>query len=218
MAVSVVPIPMSTRESLIARIANPDDQAGWAEFTTIYGPLVYSELRRRGFNHDDSEDLTQRVFVGVVRGMRNFRYSQERGRFRDWLGTIVRNESVLAWRNQQRHPMIHQPGELLDLTPAPSPDPEWLDAFHAHMLATALERCQPRFEPATWSAFEQSWLQDKDAETVAAAHGREVEWVYVSKSRVLKALTEMIHEMTDDVPTFIRPQVLPIPSEYSGSI
>ena len=64
MPLPVVPIPLSTRQSLIARIANPGDQAGWSEFTAVYGPLVYADLRRRGFDHDAAEDITQRVFVG----------------------------------------------------------------------------------------------------------------------------------------------------------
>lgn len=190
--------PPVTRPSLLARLADAADAAAWGEFVTAYGGLVYGEFRRRGFPHADAEDLTQRVFARLVTGFRTFRYAPGRGRFRDWLGTVVRNEASRYWRERSRHAAATPP-DVLEETAAGESDPEWVDTFHAHVLRAALDRVRPRFEPATWAAFAAVWLDGRPADEAAADAGKPVDWVYVAKSRVLAAVAEAVQELTDDL-------------------
>ncbi len=189
-----------TRPSLLTRLRDLTDQAAWEEFLTIYGPLVFADLRRRGFNHADTEDLTQLIFTRVFQGIKTFDYDRNRGRFRDWLGTIIRNEAIRVWRTQKRQPTVSMPE--LEVSASGESDPEWVDAFQARIYTIALERCRPRFETTTWAAFEQVWVHGQSASEAAAATGLTIESVYVSKSRVLSALSEAILDLTDEHPMF----------------
>lgn len=177
--------PTQTRPSLLLRLSDPADRAAWEEFVAVYGPVVYAE------------DLTQQVFVRLVRALPTFRYRPAAGRFRDWLGTIVRREVARYWRAAgRRHDQPTDPDELAEHTDGPA-DAEWVDAFHAGVLAAALERCRPRFEPNTWRAFERVWAEHRPAAEVATELGRPLDWVYVAKSRVLRALADEVAALTD---------------------
>jgi RNA polymerase sigma factor (sigma-70 family) len=191
-----------TRASLVARLADPADAAAWDEFVAAYGGLVFSEVRRRGFDHADAEDLTQRVFTRVFKGLKSFDYDPQRGRFRDWLGTIVRHEVIRDFRTRSRKTATLLPPEELDAVAESGPDAEWTEAFQAHVYGVALEKCRPRFEAATWAAFEAVWRDGRTAAEAATLTGLTVENVYVSKSRVLSALSAMILTLSDDLPSF----------------
>jgi RNA polymerase sigma-70 factor (ECF subfamily) len=194
--------PPSTRASLLVRLSDSADGAAWEEFVGIYGPLVFAAIRRRGFDHADAEDLAQRVFARVFRGLRTFEYAPGRGRFRDWLGAIVKHEAIREYRAKGRKPAALLPPEELDAVTDEAADPEWADAFQAHLYVVALRRCRERFEARTWAVFEQVWLDGRPASEVAAAMGMSVDSVYVAKSRVLSALARMILDLSDDLPQF----------------
>ena len=80
-----------TRPSLLLRVRNPQDAESWAAFVDVYCPLVFGHCRKRGLQHQDAEDVTQKVFTQITQSIRGFQYDPAVGRFRDWLGTVVRN-------------------------------------------------------------------------------------------------------------------------------
>lgn len=191
-----LPSAPATRPSLLAQLADPADQAGWDEFVRVYGPLVFRHARRK-LAEADAEDVTQKVFVRVLAALRRGGYRPDRGRFRDWLGAVVRNELNRHWRDGPADAAV--PPEVLDgANPAPAADPEWVEAFYAHLLAEALAACKGRFEADTWAAFAGAWLDDRPAAEVAARLGRPVEWVYVAKSRCLAAVTAEVERLSED--------------------
>src|SRR5262249_33688733 len=91
-----------TRPSLLLRLGDARDDQSWATFVDVYGPLVFGHCRRRSLQHADAEDVTQKVFAQVSLAIRRFEYDPQAGRFRDWLGTIVRNEVNRFLRKQSR--------------------------------------------------------------------------------------------------------------------
>jgi len=189
-----------THPSLLVRLRDASDAGAWNTFVEVYGPLVFNECRRRGLQHQDAGDVTQRVFERSVRGLREFRYERERGRFRDCLGTIVRNE-VNRFGQHKARKSAAQPGDdYLEEVVAGQADPEWNDAFQERVLQVALERCQPHFEPATWSAFTAVWLNNLSAPEVAQQLNMPIDKVYVAKSRVLKRLTTVVEELCEEIP------------------
>jgi len=190
----------STRPSLLLRLRDPRDAEAWRAFVDVYGPLVYGHARRRGLKHEDAEDVTQRAFTRVSEAIRTFNYQPDLGRFRDWLGTVVRNE-INRLLKAEMGAARGKGGDAdlrLENLAAPPADAAWTAEFNAHILQVALERCRGRFEPATWRAFERVWLQQTPAVQVAQEMGQPIDWVYVAKSRVLKLLAQEVQEMADD--------------------
>jgi RNA polymerase sigma factor (sigma-70 family) len=181
-----------TRASLLIRLRGQDDQA-WAEFFRIYAPVVYGYAQRRGLQKDDAEDITQEVLIEVARGIRNFTYQPEKGRFRDWLGTMT-------WRRIARHWNAGKTQTTTaELEPSISiPDSEWIDEYQAAVLRTALENIRPRYAEVTWKAFWHTWKEGATAAVVAEQLGIPIEIVYNAKSRVLKHLEIEVLRIADD--------------------
>jgi RNA polymerase sigma-70 factor (ECF subfamily) len=191
-----------TRPSLLLKVRDPGDAGSWRTFVEVYGPLVYAHGRRRGLKHEDAEDVTQRVFANVAKAIRSFEYQAQIGRFRDWLGTVVRHE-VFHFLSQQERQVAGCGGEQqIAITEAQSRGEEavWTEEFQAHVLNVALARSQPHFEPDTWRAFELLWQENRQPLEVAKELGRPIDWVYVAKSRVLKHLWKEVQELAEDAP------------------
>ena len=79
-------------------------------------------------------------------------------------------------------------------------EPEWHEAFQARILQVALDHCKERFEAPTWLAFTRVWLDHQPANLVASELRQPIDWVYVAKSRVLKALRHAVLQLADEWP------------------
>jgi len=191
---------LQTRPSLLLRLVDPRNAEAWQTFVDVYGPLVFAHARRRGLCHEDAEDVTQRVFARVSAAIQTFDYQPEIGRFRDWLGPIVRNEGN-RFLQQDRGVVRSKGGEQensLNDCVAPAAETAWTAEFNAHILQLALARAQERFEPPTWRAFELVWLNNTSAADVALQMRQPIDLFYVAKSRVLKQVWAEVQNLTED--------------------
>jgi RNA polymerase sigma-70 factor (ECF subfamily) len=197
------PSESTTRPSLLFRLRDTADADSWQAFVKAYAPLIYSYCRTRGLQDADAADIAQEVLTQVAQSMRTFEYQPERGRFRDWLGTVTRHKMSRFLRRRDRA----QPGaggdaaqaELRQL-PAPEADAEWTAEFNAQVLRAALERIRPEFAPITWRAFERVWQNNEPALETARVLNLAIHKVYAAKSRVLKRLRAEILLLADDLP------------------
>ena len=144
-------------------------------------------------NSNDAADVAQEVLLRVAKGIRQFQYDRSRGRFRDWLFRIVKNE-IIRWHHRRAGQTQASAISLEELEDTQ----DWNQQFHEHVLAVAMDRIRPRFSNETWQAFDQVWSKDLAANHVAAAMGRDIDFVYVSKSRVLKRLKLEIEKLAED--------------------
>ena len=193
-------LPPQTRGSLLARLVDSADQAAWVEFVDVYSGLVHRDVCRRGVPHPDCDDVLQVIFLRLLKTLPEFQYQPFRGRFRDWLGTVIRFEVARYRRDHGRKREIALDPSVLDFQMTPDSDPEWSEAFQTTVLAAALERSRPRFDPATWEAFLQVWVAHRTPAEVANDFGKSVDWVYVAKSRALKMVAEQVQLLVDGFP------------------
>jgi RNA polymerase sigma factor (sigma-70 family) len=203
-------IPMSddssslhTRPSLLVRIRDAHDAESWELFVELYTPLVLRYCRLRGLQDADAADVTQEVMAQVARSMHSFQYSPERGRFRDWLGTVTRrkvNRFLEALYAAGSGIGGDDAADALANVAAVESDAEWTAEFNAEILRVALERVRPQFGPTTWQAFTSVWLENKTAAATASAMDTTLQAVYVAKAKVLKRLEEEVIELAEDVP------------------
>ncbi len=198
----------ATRPSLLLRIRDASDSASWSDFVEVYGPIIRAYALRRGLQEADARDIEQDVLAQVARSIASFEYTPERGRFRDWLGTITRRRIGRFWR-AQADTVRGAGGDSVDgrivSIEAPGDDPEWTAAFHARVLETALDRVRPSFEPATWEAFVLVWAEERPAVEVAKSLGLAIDSVYAAKSRILKRLRDEVLALADDLPRALPP-------------
>jgi RNA polymerase sigma-70 factor (ECF subfamily) len=194
--------PQPTRPSLLIRIRDPRDEAAWEAFVDTYLALIYRYARRRGLQDADAADVSQEVLVEVARCIRAFEYQPGRGRFRDWLGILVRRRVSRFFKKKDR--TAAEAGEE-DPTESEAnrADIEWDDEFNTRILDMAMARARPHFAPMTWRAFEGVWLENRRAAEVAAELEQPIDVVYCAKSRVLRRLEEEIRILAEDVPHLV---------------
>src|SRR5262245_23613570 len=115
-----------TRPSLLVRLRDPQDGLAWGLFVEVYAPLIHGFLRKRGLQDADAADITQEVLRRVSRAIRRFEYDPERGDFRGWLFTIVRNQMRTFLERKHEHGSGDSATmqRLLDL-PARTENPDW---------------------------------------------------------------------------------------------
>jgi RNA polymerase sigma-70 factor (ECF subfamily) len=187
---------------LIVRLRDLQDTVSWKTFLEVYTPLVYRYCQRQGLKEVDAQDVSQEVFRRVSKKMPTFEYRPEVGRFRAWLGTIVKNEIKRFLKKRSRQ--VQGSGNTGEDDPLDqverTEEPDWIEAFQRHVLTVALQRIRPHFEEHTWRMFEEAWCNDRPAAAIAHDRGVPVADVYVAKSRVLARLKEEVRELSGDLP------------------
>lgn len=203
---SETPAATETRPSLLLRIRDPADAASWHAFVDAYAPLVYGYGRRRGLQDADAADLTQDALAEVARCIRSFEYRPERGRFRDWLGLLIRRKLSKRLRQTTREPAAVARCEAggFEAVDVADTDAEWDDEFNARILQAALDRCRPHFEPSTWQAFQAVWIDRKSASQAARDLAVPIDAIYLAKSRVLKRLEAEVLILAEDAPEWMQ--------------
>jgi RNA polymerase sigma-70 factor (ECF subfamily) len=185
-----------TRPSLLIRLRDFQDHEAWTAFVDGYAPVIYGFLRKRGLQDADAADVTQACLRQVAVHVGSLVYDPERGTFRGWLFTIVRNKlrdfySQTGVRNGTGDSAVQR---LLESRPAPEDADVWEREYRNGMLAWAAAQVRPHVQDATWQAFWQTAVQGIAVQEVAQALGLSSAAVYQAKSRVTVRLRALIQE------------------------
>lgn len=194
----------ATRITLLNRIRDIADSDAWAEFATLYGPVVYGFARKRGLQDADASDLVQDVLRSVARNAEKLEYDPKRGTFRGWLYTVARNK-IFNFLNSQRNRArgVGDDGsdhDRLDSLADKREDQEaiWELEYQRRLSSLAMDAVKHEFQPATWKAFWATAVDGKTAADIGRELGMTTGAVYVAKSRVLARLREKVTEFQDD--------------------
>ncbi|MCL4206560.1 MAG: sigma-70 family RNA polymerase sigma factor [Pirellulaceae bacterium] len=183
-----------TQASLLERLRDAADPMAWDEFFGRYWRLIHRFARLRGCSEHTAEEIVQEAMVAVFRQRDVFRYDPQRGRFRDWLLTIVRN--LIAKHRRQPaarlHTLANDAPALADLEAGEAePDAAWEAAFEETLLATLLDTVRREVAPETYQAFELLVLYERSGREVARVTGLSRNAAYLARKRVLARLREL---------------------------
>ena len=92
----------ATRQSLLLRLKDQEDQEGWQEFFDSYWRLIYSFCLKAGLSEIEAEEVVQETMISVAKQMPQFRYDRSKGGFKAWLLTLVQRRMVDRLRKQNR--------------------------------------------------------------------------------------------------------------------
>jgi RNA polymerase sigma factor (sigma-70 family) len=91
-----------TRHTLLERIQNRDDQESWKEFISYYEQYIYNILRRINVPSSDADDLSQEVILKLWKKIPELAYNRDKGKFRHWLSTVIRNDVKRFFYNKNK--------------------------------------------------------------------------------------------------------------------
>jgi RNA polymerase sigma-70 factor (ECF subfamily) len=184
----------TTSVSLLERLrsARPDDPE-WHRLAELYQPLIRRWLGRVPGLTDEADDLTQEVFLIMVREIPRFEHQRE-GSFRAWVRGITVNVLRNHRRRQFRRPAIRlDPSEsFAEMLADPNSElaREWDVEHDRHIFEKLQMVARSEFTPASWESFRRFALDGIPAAEVAAELGMSVNAVTLAKSRILKRLRE----------------------------
>jgi RNA polymerase sigma factor (sigma-70 family) len=173
----------ATRSSLLSRIRNLDDRAGWQEFDLIYRPMLAAFARQRGLRQEAAEEIAQQCMTAVVGRINRFKRQKS---FRGWLRKMVANKVCDFLRDRvgnigdgqfiEAHDDRDQPSRLWQR--------EWNRA-HVQYVVRGL---RSELAEHTLRAFEMYVLQDVPVEQISRQLGMTANQIYVAKNRVIERL------------------------------
>ena len=210
-----------TRESLLVRVRDADDQLAWEEFSAIYRPAVFRLARRRGLQDADAEDVAQHVLMIVAKAVENWQQDPSRGKFRNWLFCVARNAITNALTRRkpdaavggssylQKISMLVEPNmdaaqladslskytDIDDIAEFTSAEIE--SEYRRGVFRFAAQQTREQFREETWAAFWLTAVEGIPAQDVAARLGKSVGTIYTARSRVMQAIRACVARLIE---------------------
>lgn len=191
---------LPTRQSLLSRLRNEGDQAGWQEFFETYWRLIYGVGRKSGLSDAEAQDLVQETMMVVVRHMPEFRYDPAKGSFKGWLQSVIRSRLGEHWRRVNSVARTTAPmpeagaGAGTDFFhQVPDESAEGLDAvwqaeWEQNLLDNALRRVRSEISPKQYLIFSMAVLKEVPLRVIAEKLDVNIAQIYLAKHRVAKAV------------------------------
>jgi RNA polymerase sigma-70 factor (ECF subfamily) len=185
----------STRATLLERLRDGANTLAWDEFFGHYWPTIYGFARYRGCSEHTAEEIVQDVMLAVFQHRDVYQYDPARGRFRDWLGTVVRTK-VAEHRRRPANRLRAAGGDsdigVLDqAADQQGPDAAWEAAFESTLLVALLDAVRRESSARVYLAFELVTLEGLSGGEASRLTGLSRNAVYKANKRVIERLTDL---------------------------
>ena len=190
-----------TGTTLLERIA-AGDGVSLAEFERRYAPMIVTLGRLRRLDERECSELVQEVLLVFFRKGESFRFDPARGRFRTFLGKVVRDCAVDILRRRSAAPSAEELPEPVDEAAAPdlAADRALLTMMREDAMEQLLDELRARVTPDTYRIYEHYVLKQHatDEPLDGARVGRNR--IYKAKQRCRAILREAARKMCENDP------------------
>jgi len=191
-----------TRQTLLKRAKNPDDNLAWEEFVRYYQPFIHTILYHMNFRTSEYADIEQEILLTLWKKLPEFELDSNKGHFRSWLSTIIRNKVLELIRKnklyeKRRDAATEQYMEddfLSETEFTHIVEQEW----QKHIIKTALDNIRKLFSGVAIQAFEMS-LVGKTSREIGEALEVSHESVRTLKNRVKQRLMKEIEHLREEL-------------------
>jgi RNA polymerase sigma-70 factor (ECF subfamily) len=186
-------VDMDTRVSLLERLREGTDAVAWQDFFDQYWRSMYVFAKRCGCSDNTAEEVVEEAVFSVYEKRGDFSYDPSRGRFRNWLFTIVRQKLALTRRRKasEQHALEQAGRDGRYDGEAALPEAEMENAFENALLIALLDVVRQEVSPETYQAFELSALHGLSGAETANLTGLSRNGVFLARRRVTKRLKEL---------------------------
>ena len=183
----------TTQPSLLSRVRDPADQAAWREFDVKYRELILRYCRARGLQIADAEDVRQIGMTNLAKSLRSFEYDPSRGRFRGYLGQVVRSAISRHFSRPETRQRALDSG-VLATAEAPdrgNTDELWEQEWVRHHYRLAMQQVRVTFDTKSVEMFDRLLAGDSVGQ-VAQDFETTTQAVHKVKQRIRDRLKELI--------------------------
>lgn len=138
-----------TRETLLLKVKNRDDEKSWEDFVHYYKAFIFTVCKKMNVNHHDSEEISQKVLLKLWHKLPDFKYSPG-GRFRGWLCMVTGNTVKDFFRKESRlsdkaQAVKESPLTSMKQTEQPEINNMMLEEWEKHITSLAFETVEQSF-------------------------------------------------------------------------
>ena len=183
----------TTQPSLLSRVRNPADDSAWREFDAKYRELILRYCRARGLQTSDAEDVRQIAMANLAKSLRSFEYKPARGRFRGYLGQVVRSAISHHFRRPDAQARALDTGVLagVEADDGGQADDLWEREWVRHHYRLAMQTVRAAFDPKSVQIFDRLLAGD-DASQLASGFQTTTQAIHKVKQRIRDRLREVI--------------------------
>ena len=191
-----------TRRTLLERLRRTrTDEVSWYDFFDTYSRLIYSVARKSGLGHGDAEDIVQATTLKVSQYINRFEFNPGRGKFRNWVCMITKQQIANHYRKLNRLPELAEwePNEDEEGPEIEDPvnqwDALWEREYLDHVNDLALSEVKKKVSPKQYQIFHLYCIKDRDVKKIAVMLGISTNEVYLAKNRVLPLYEESVQKV-----------------------
>lgn len=195
---------IATRQSLISRLKDWQDQESWRQFFETYWRLIYKIARKAGLTEVEAQEVVQETVISMAKKIGDFQHNQRPGAFKAWL------IQVTGWRigDQLKKRGVAAPnfGEHNTDVVENIPDPrsvtgneQWEQDWRQNMMEAAMERLKTKVPAKQFQAFDLYVTRKWEPAAVARTVGLSLGQVYLVKFRMMKLLRAEIKRLERQV-------------------
>jgi RNA polymerase sigma-70 factor (ECF subfamily) len=197
---------LATRESLLRRLTDCQDQASWQEFYSTYRDLIWRFALKAGCTETEADEVVQETVIAVARKLPEFKYDPAVCAFKTWL------LNQTAWRVKdqiRKRAKVGQASRLSGAGETPAllsddrrtatvervADPAandleaaWDTEWQQTVIEVAMRRVKEQANLKECQMFDLYVLRGWPAREVARALGVSVARVYLAKHRIAPRL------------------------------
>ncbi|MCA9298870.1 MAG: sigma-70 family RNA polymerase sigma factor [Phycisphaerales bacterium] len=188
----------TTSTALLEGLLRDDDSTIWAEFDDRYRPILLAFARKLGCDEEDAHDVAQETLTQFVRDYRRGMYDRTKGRLSSWILGIAHHRALDVHRRRGRRAEHRGDSAFLHLSKPDELERAWNEECRAAIIQRALRDMVRlrNMNERTVEAFRRQAFDQQDPKTVASDLGMTEQAAYLAKHRCLKAMREIISELT----------------------
>src|SRR6185503_13506000 len=146
-----------TRQSLLSRLKDWDDQESWRRFFDTYWRLIYNAALKAGLTETEAQEVVQETLISVAKKMPDFKYDPAIDTFKGWLCYQTRLRIADQFRKRRRAGAQNRRASdetARTATIERVPDPAtldlaaiWDEEWRVNLMNAAMERVKARVSP-----------------------------------------------------------------------
>jgi len=200
---------LPTRQSLLGRLKDWQDDASWTLFFETYWKWIYHRAIKAGLSDAEAQDVVQETLLSVSKSMKRFDYREVNGSFKKWLLQLTNWRIADQFRKRQQAIKPANEGkeagtgtgtgtDPIARLPAPTADDADED-WERTLLEAALRRIKQKVDPAYFQAYELNVFQNWPVAKAAAAINVNRAHLYLIKHRINRLIKEEIEHLQKEI-------------------